>query len=81
MTGRGKEIDLRSLLGEALAEEPSSDLSDGIMKRLAAVKTVVELGRLVGVAPSNWAVDRSDWDHPDDHDDADEDGRTGEDDD
>ena len=52
---RREDFDLRALLREALQDEPSKDLSEGVMSRLAAVKTAIELSRLVGVAPSNWA--------------------------
>lgn len=50
------DINITALLRIALDDEPSGDLSDAVLDRLASVKTLVELSRLVGVAPLDWAI-------------------------
>lgn len=60
------EIDIKMLLAEALADEPSTDLTEPVLARLAGVKTAVELGRLLGLAPFGWA--RAGDDDNDDND-------------
>ena len=46
-----KSFDLRTLLRAALDERPSDDFAGHVMERLSLLRTAIELGRLIGVAP------------------------------
>ena len=55
-TAEQKNLNLRALLKAALDEQPSDDFAAHVMERLSLLKTAVELGRLVGVAPVSGAA-------------------------
>ncbi len=55
-TAKRHKIDLRALLKAALDEQPSDDFAAHVMERLSLLKTAIELGRLVGVAPVSGAA-------------------------
>ena len=47
-------IDIGALLHVALDRQPSSDLSERVVGRVAAVATVTEFVRLLTAAPFSW---------------------------
>ena len=47
-------IDIGALLHVALDRQPSSDLSERVVDRVAAVATVTEFMRLLTAAPFSW---------------------------
>ena len=51
MTPPDEDLDIAALLAAALDDEPPDDMTERVMARLAGVRTVVEFGRLIGVAP------------------------------
>lgn len=56
MTG-ADELDIKLLLQVALDERPHDDVAQRVMDRVAAMDTLIELFRLVGVAPIHWLLD------------------------
>ena len=52
-SGRGA-LDIGALLRVALDQAPHDDVQDRVMDRVAVSTTVVELARLVFVAPWHW---------------------------
>ncbi|MCA9606018.1 MAG: hypothetical protein KC619_10510 [Myxococcales bacterium] len=60
--------DVHALLAAVLDQPPPEDLADRVASRLALVETVMELARLVGLAPASAASDavRPDGEEEDD---------------
>ena len=66
MSSDDKEpIDIGSLLAAALDDKPPTDMTERVMTRLAGVKTAVEFGRLLGVAPISTLLNIDDDDDDD----------------
>ncbi|GEM_PF-1336423 len=64
------DVDIGALLSATLDPRPSDAMSEGVMMRMAAVTTVMEFIRLVGVAPFHWLLGdaAAAKDDDDDHD-------------
>lgn len=64
------EVDVRALLRASLDRPAPPDMADRVMSRLAFAETVLELGRLLGIAPMSVAADAVRRDDEDDEDEA-----------
>jgi len=62
-----KPLDIASLLRLALSDPAPRGMEKRVMDRLTSVKTAVEFGRLLGVAPIEWL--RGDGPNDDEEDD------------
>lgn len=51
------EVDVGALLRASLDRPAPPDMADRVMSRLAFAETVLELGRLLGIAPMSVAAD------------------------
>lgn len=51
MADRVRALDIKTLLSVALDQRPKDDLQERVMDRLAAITTVIELARLIFIAP------------------------------
>ena len=52
MSKKDTPIDIKELLRVAFDDvKPSIDMTEAVLSRLAAITTVIEFGRLVGIAP------------------------------
>lgn len=50
-------LDIKALLSVALEQGPRDDVQERVMNRMAAATTVMELARLIFVAPVQWIFD------------------------
>jgi len=53
-------LDIKALLQVALDQRPRDDIAERVMDRVAAMDTMVELARLIGVAPLHWLIHAED---------------------
>ncbi|HYQ29869.1 MAG TPA: hypothetical protein VER04_21720 [Polyangiaceae bacterium] len=60
-------IDIRALLLIALDEKPPPGLPERVMARVAALTTIVEFARMLGAAPLDWLVHRTEGKDPNDN--------------
>lgn len=59
-------VDIRALLLIALDEKPPPNLPDRVMARVAALTTMVEFARMLGAAPFDWILQRTEKSDSDD---------------